>query len=142
LAGGAGRHTIWLAQQGWEVTLIDISEPGVERARQSAGSLASHIRFVVDDLTHFKASQTEFEARFDIVMVFFYLERKSFPEMVKAVRRGGLLVYKTYLNSQATRLKNPAHLLGAGELLQMAQGMRVFHYRESEATAELVAAKD
>jgi tellurite methyltransferase len=80
LAGGTGRHAIWLAQQGWKVTLIDISETGVERARQSAGPLASHIRFVVDDLTRFQASQTEFEARFDVVMAFFYLERIFFPK--------------------------------------------------------------
>ena len=26
VAGGAGRHALWLAQQGWDVTLIDISE--------------------------------------------------------------------------------------------------------------------
>jgi SAM-dependent methyltransferase len=141
LAGGAGRHAIWLAQQGWEVTLIDISEPGVERARQSAGSLASHIRFVVDDLTRFKASQTEFETRFDVVMAFFYLERSIFSEMVKAVRSGGLFVYKTYLKSQARHLTNPAHLLETGELLRMAEGMRILRYREVEAMAELVAAK-
>jgi SAM-dependent methyltransferase len=92
LAGGAGRHAIWLAQQGWEVTLIDISETGVEQARQNTGPLASHIHFVVDDLTHFKASQTEFETVFEVVMAFFYLEREIFPEMVQAVRPGGLLV--------------------------------------------------
>src|SRR6266851_3745674 len=40
IAGGAGRHSIWLAKRGWEVTLIDISEIGVEQARQNAGPLA------------------------------------------------------------------------------------------------------
>jgi hypothetical protein len=62
LAGGAGRHAIGLAKQGWEVTLIDVSGTGVEQARQNAGPLASHIHVVVDDLTHFKAAQTHFEA--------------------------------------------------------------------------------
>lgn len=67
LAGGAGRHAIWLARQGWEVTLIDISDTGIEQARQNAGALASQIHFVVDDLTGFAASQTQF----DVVMAFF-----------------------------------------------------------------------
>lgn len=141
LAGGTGRHAIWLARQGWEVTLIDISETGIERARQNAGPLASHIRFVVDDLTRFQASQTEVEARFDVVMAFFYLERSIFSEMVKAVRSGGFLVYKTYLKSQGRRLKNPAHLLEAGELLRMAEGLRILQYREVDGKAELVAEK-
>ena len=144
LAGGAGRHAIWLAQQGWEVTLIDISETGVEQARQNAGPLASHIHFVVDDLTRFKASQTQFE----VVMAFFYLERKIFSEMVKVVRPGGLLVYKTHTLAQAKLAggpKNRAHLLEPGELLQLARGLCVLHYQEEaakKATAELVARKE
>jgi len=144
LAGGAGRHAIWLAQQGWEVTLIDISETGVEQARQNAGPLASHIHFVVDDLTRFKASQTQFE----VVMAFFYLERKIFSEIVKAVRPGGLLAYKTLTVAQAKLAggpKNRAHLLEPGELLQLARGLCVVHYQEEaakKATAELVARKE
>jgi tellurite methyltransferase len=148
LAGGAGRHSIWLAKQGWEVTLIDISETGVEQARQNAGPLASHIHFVVDDLTHFKAAQTQFEAGFEVVMAFFYLERRIFSEMLKAVRPGGLFLCKTHTLPQAKLAggpKNPAHLLEPGELLQLADGLRVLHHREEvseKATAELVARKD
>ncbi len=152
LAGGAGRHAIWLARQGWEVTLIDISETGVEQARQNAGPLASHIHVVVDDLTHFKAAQTDFETdletRFEVVLVFFYLGREIFSEIVKAVRPGGLLIYKTYTRAQAERPrgpKDPAHLLEAGELLQLANGLKILHYREEvaeKATAELIAMKD
>jgi tellurite methyltransferase len=178
LAGGAGRHSIWLAKQGWEVTLIDISEAGVEQARQNAGPLASHIHFVVDDLTHFKAAKTQFAAGFEVVMAgfevvmaCFYLERGIFSELLKALRPGGLLVYKTYTVAQAKLAggpKNPAHLLQPGELLQLCNahggvtgvspvqpggdarlsisgnGLRVLHYREEtaeKATAELVARK-
>jgi tellurite methyltransferase len=144
LAGGAGRHAIWLAKQGWEVILIDISETAVEQARQNAGLLQTHLHFVVDDLTHFKASQTQF----DLVMVFFYLERKTFSEMVQAVRPGGLLVYKTYTQAQ-TKVrngpKNPAHLLRSNELCQLAAEMQILHYREDvsdKATAEMVARKE
>ena len=49
--------------------------PESNRRRQNAGPLAPHIHFVVDDLTRFQASQT---ATFEVVMAFFYLERKSF----------------------------------------------------------------
>jgi len=144
LAGGAGRHAIWLARQGWEVTLIDISETGVEQARQKAGPLASHIHFAIDDLTHFTASQT----RFDVLMAFFYLERRIFSEIFKAIRPGGLLVYKTYTQAQAGLAGGPkdaAHLLEPGELLRLAKGLRVLHYSEAvaeKATAELVAKKE
>jgi tellurite methyltransferase len=144
LAGGAGRNAIWLARQGWKVTLIDISETGIEQARQHAGPLATHMHFVVDDLTHFKASQTHF----DVVMAFFYLDRQIFPEIVKAVKPGGLLIHKTLTVEQlklAGGPKDRAHLLEPGELLQLADGLQVLHYREEvakKATAELVARRE
>jgi tellurite methyltransferase len=143
VAGGAGRHSIWLAERGWEVTLIDILDFAVELARQNAGILSPHIRFVVDDLTGFWAAQTHF----DVVMGFFYLEREIFPDILRALRLGGLLVYKTYTIEQLSRKggpKDPAYLLGAGELRQMVGGLEILHYQETvgdKATAEVVARK-
>lgn len=143
LAGGAGRHSIWLARQGWKVMLIDISETGIELARRRAGRFAPHINFVIDDLTHFRASQTQF----DLVMGFFYLERSIFPEVLAAVRPGGFFVYKTYTVEQEAREGEPKDarfLLQPGELRQLAQGLETLHYREScepRATAEIVAQK-
>ena len=142
-AGGAGRNAIWLEKQGWEVTLIDISDTGVEQARQAAGPVGSRVHFVVDDLTQYKASQTQY----DVVMAFFFLERKNFSEIVQAVRQGGLLVYKTHTTEQANLeggLKNPEHLLAPGELRELSAGLQILHYREEvakKATAELVARK-
>ncbi len=144
LAGGAGRHAIWLAKEGWEVTLIDISSAGIQQAQRNASTLALHVHCVEADLSCFKAPQRQF----DLVMGFFYLERRIFPEVVKAIRPGGLLIYKTLSRAQPElprRLKDPAYLLGKGELLRLADGLQVLHYREQiaeKATAELVARKN
>ena len=174
LAGGSGRHAIWLAKRGWDVTLIDVSDVGVEQARQNAGPLASNIRFVVDDLTRFRASQTQLseprfseahvsQTKFDLVVVFYYLERQIFPEILSALRPGGLLIYKTHMRSSGVPSdvpsavpsdsppanltlgpNNPAYLLAPGELPRLVNGLRIMHYREdlaSRPTAELVAEK-
>jgi len=139
-AGGAGRHAVWLASRGWDVTLIDFSEAGVELAQQKAGTLAPHIHCVVDDLTRFRASQT----RFHLVMGFYYLDRAIFPEIVRALRPGGLLIYKTHTVEQlklASGPKDAAYLLEPGELACLAVGLRVLCEREvveEKATAEIV----
>ena len=31
VAAGVGRHAVWLAERGWQVRLIDISETGMEQ---------------------------------------------------------------------------------------------------------------
>ena len=69
MAGGAGRQAIWLAKQDWQVTVIDISETGVEQ-RGGRPSARVHIYFAVDDLTHFKAAQTQFNPELDVVVIF------------------------------------------------------------------------
>ena len=143
----AKRRGGWRAASKW-ASLVASLRLESNKARQNAGPLASRIQFVIDDLTHFKASQTDFETGFDVVMAFFYLEREIFAELVAALRPGGLLVYKTYTRAQVERPgdpKNPAHLLDPGELLQLAGGLSVLHYREQvaeKATAELVARRE
>jgi hypothetical protein len=75
-------------------------------------------------------------------MAFFYLERDIFPEILKALRPGGLLIYKTRTLAEGKPVsgpKNPEYLLNPGELLQLATGLRILHYQEEMSKAELVA---
>src|SRR5688572_13128746 len=50
IAGGAGRHAVWLARRGLEVTMIDVSDVAIERAERRAGNLAARMRFLRLDL--------------------------------------------------------------------------------------------
>ena len=36
IAGGVGRHAIWLAQHGWRVKLLDIAEVGIKQVKENA----------------------------------------------------------------------------------------------------------
>jgi tellurite methyltransferase len=144
VAGGTGRHAVYLAERAWRVTLADISEVGIKRAHDLATRRALTIDFLIGD-----ARSLEFgRERFDIVMVFFYLEREIFPAFCAALRPGGLIVYKTYTHEHekfASRgLSHPMYFLGDNELLHAFPGFRVLHYRESvheRGIAELVARK-
>jgi tellurite methyltransferase len=140
VAGGVGRHALWLAQRGWQVTLTDISEAGIAKARENAGPLAERIDFQLRDLDDFKAS-----VKYDLLLVFFYLQRTIFPELVRSLRPGGLLVYKTYSKLQANfegGPTHPMHLLQENELLREFSSLTVLHYHESireRGVAEIVA---
>src|SRR6185437_5025885 len=99
VAGGVGRHSIWLAQHGWRVKLLDISEVGIKQAAENAkctgtaGSISSEVR----DLNVMQDLGRE---QYDLVVVFFFLQRELFPALASAVKLGGLMIYKNFTAEQ------------------------------------------
>jgi tellurite methyltransferase len=56
-----------------------------------------------------------------------------FPELVKALQPGGLLIYKGYTRGQAKfggGPTNPDYLFRENELLNAFRGLQVLHYAE------------
>lgn len=143
IAGGTGRHAIFLAERGWNVTLTDIAETGILNAQKNARGLSGRIDFRVEDLTRFDGSHEPY----DLIMVFFFLRREMFGELVKALRPGGLLIYKGYTHGQAKfggGPTNPEYLFGENELLESFRDLHVLHYAElirDCGLAELVGRK-
>ena len=142
IAGGVGRHAIWLAQRGWDVTLVDVSEEALRLARERAGDTA--MRFVRKDVS-LEAPAGSFE----LVLNFFYLDRGLSRALEDALRPGGLLVFKTYTQahpelSGGKGPTHPMHLLDSGELLSAFEDLQILSYRETvtkKGVAELVARK-
>lgn len=93
LGCGEGADAIWLASRGWSVVATDVSLVALERARDDAGELLSHIDFQHQDL------EAGFpEGKFDLVSAQF-LHSKIPLDRVRVLRRaaeavspGGLLV--------------------------------------------------
>jgi 2-polyprenyl-3-methyl-5-hydroxy-6-metoxy-1,4-benzoquinol methylase len=146
VAGGAGRHSIWLAQRGWRVTLLDISEVGIKQAEENAMQTltADSITTEVCDLNTTHDFGRE---QYDLVLVFLFLQRELFPALTAALKPGGHLIYKTYTTEQQRCVGGPSHpmfLLQPNELLHAFPSMRVLHYHETiqeKGVAELVARK-
>lgn len=146
VAGGVGRHSIWLAQRGWRVKLLDISEIGIQQAEENAkrtgtaGSISTEVR----DLNTTRDLGRE---QYDLVVAFFFLQRELFPALSAALKPGGHLIYKTYTTEQQRFVGGSSHpmfLLESNELLHAFASLRILHYHESIAgkgVAELVGRK-
>jgi 2-polyprenyl-3-methyl-5-hydroxy-6-metoxy-1,4-benzoquinol methylase len=145
VAGGIGRHALFYARRGWQATMIDISETATANLKQVAEGEKLSIAIYTADLDEFRL--TGWKEQFDLVLVFFYLQRKLFPALEGLLRRGGLLIYKTHLRSRTnskTAPSHPLHVLEPGELMKTFATMEILHYRErlsARSTAELVARK-
>ena len=147
VAGGVGRHAIWLAKRAWKTTLLDISNEAIAIAKRNAEeaevALDLRMQSAADFLAQSKAAQ------WDLIIVFFFLERELFPALIHQLKAGGLLIYKSYTTDQP-KLRpgegptHPMHLLKRDELLRAFAELEILFYRETvkdRGIAELVARK-
>ncbi|WP_423196642.1 MULTISPECIES: class I SAM-dependent methyltransferase [unclassified Cupriavidus] len=125
LACGAGRHAVWLAGRGFEVTAVD-------RDAQAVAALPAPIAGRVADLEQGDWPLAGLPP-FDAVVVTNYLHRPLWPHLLAAVAPGGVLVYETFAagNETVGRPSRPDFLLRPGELLDVARGpLRVVGYED------------
>ena len=92
LAMGEGRNGVFLATKGFQVTGLDISEKGLEKAQALAEAQGVMIETKVADLDHASLGTNEY----DVVLCTYYLDRGLFPKMKQAVKPGGMVVVETY----------------------------------------------
>lgn len=64
LAAGEGRHAVWLARRGWQVTAVDFSQAGLRRGAEVAATEGLDIDWIVADVTEWRPSRT-----YDLVLV-------------------------------------------------------------------------
>ena len=62
---GSGINAVWLAQQGFDVTGVDITPLAIERARQRAAAAGVQVRFVQADLLDLREDFEPFPFFFD-----------------------------------------------------------------------------
>lgn len=67
LAAGVGRHAVWLAGRGWEVTAVDYAEVAIGKARDLAAARGVSITTVVADVTAYQPQP----GAFDLVLICF-----------------------------------------------------------------------
>jgi SAM-dependent methyltransferase len=129
LACGTGRHALWLAQHGWEVTAVDSSPVAIGLLRQEARGLP--VRAVLADLEKGEFPLTP--AAWDLIVVTYYLQRDLLAQLGPALTPGGLVIAVTLMGEGRFRAK-------PGELRACLHGWEVLHYRET-TVAEFVGQK-
>jgi SAM-dependent methyltransferase len=128
LACGLGRHALWLARRRWRVSGVDLSDVAIGKLSQAALELNVNLDLFIGD-----AAEYRFEpARFDLIVLFYHLDRGLFPKMVSALKPGGLLISKMSLqwdlDERLTAVKtNP---LGRNELPLLVPELHVLNLEE------------
>jgi len=123
---GEGADANWLAQRGWAVTAIDISEVAICRAREASHPAGASVEWICGDTL-----QTSFPARsFDLVSMQYPALPKAAGEaavrrLLDTVRPGGLLLavyhdlddeHREHMKSQGV---DPADYVAADDLRRL-----------------------
>ena len=135
LAAGAGRNAVYLAEQGWEVTAVDISPAGLEWCRRLAGERGVRVETIAADLLIFDPGVE----RWDLVTNLYFHEPALFLPIQSALKTGGHFLFQTYAKAQANfgwGPSNPDHLVEPEELRRAFAGWHLLQFAESENEVE------
>lgn len=128
LAGGAGRHALWLARRGLTVTLVDVSDVALGQAKAAARAEGLAIDTVRLDLLASPAPP----GPWDLVLCTYFLHRPIFAAFAGLLAPGGLVVFAhaTRKNLERHSRPGPDHLLDDGELPSLVAGLEVLRAQE------------
>ena len=149
IATGEGRNAVFLAQHGFEVDAVDISEKGLKKARELAREKGVKVNVLLVDLDHYQIEKE----RYDLIANFYFLKRRLIPKVRKGLKKGGKVIFQTYLLEHRTLAtggpRQAKYFLKPNELLRFFKDFRILFYREGisregrkrKAVASLIAEK-
>jgi 2-polyprenyl-3-methyl-5-hydroxy-6-metoxy-1,4-benzoquinol methylase len=128
IACGEGRNSLFLAQQGFQVIALDISDVGLAKAAKWTETEGLTVDFQQVDLDEYRITD-----QFDLIINFNFLLRDLIPDELGALSPGGLLIIDTIMESpHLLDTHNPDYFLRRGELQHICEGMEgeIIFYEE------------
>ena len=128
LAGGIGRHALWLAKRNWHVTVVDISTVAIDKLRQKAGKLDLTLNLAAMDATEYRFAPSQF----DLIVMFYHFDRDIVAMMLSALKTSGFVICKSSVVSgiyEGTAAHN-LRPLEKGEIVRRLPGIRALHNEE------------
>jgi tellurite methyltransferase len=128
VAGGTGRHALWLAERGLDVTLLDISPVGLEIARREAASRGLRIETVAADLDVDPLPA----GPWDLLLATQFLWPPLFAHAAELLAPRGLLAVAqpTLRNLERHAHPGPQFLLEDGVLPSLVCNLDIVRYEE------------
>ncbi len=128
IACGTGRNSVYLAENGFSVDAVDISDYAL--AQIPASPMINRIEA---DLDEYRFARTSY----DLIVNCNFLYRDHFPMILDALRPKGILIYETFVEKSGEGFhqpSNPDFLLKNKELLDAFRSLEVICYEEKVAT--------
>ena len=128
LACGLGSNALLLAETGLQVHAWDLSEVAIQKLSAEVSLRSAPVQSLVRDAVRHPPAPDSY----DVIVVSRFLERSVIPDLVRALRSGGLIYYQTFTRTAVSETGpgNPAYRLGDNELLRLFSSLLIRFYRE------------
>lgn len=129
-ACGLGTNSLFLANSGFTVKALDISEVAIEHLKQQENPF---IDALVCDLTEKERLPLKDEF-FDLVVISYYLDREILPFIKSVTKEGGMIFMETFYLSPEAKKEHVSDQfkLQPQELLTQFKGWHILFYEENE----------
>ncbi|WP_367104454.1 class I SAM-dependent methyltransferase [uncultured Psychrobacter sp.] len=101
LAEGEGRNAVFLAEQGYDVTAIDLSEVGLNKALKLAGKRGVEIKTQVADLADYQFGAQKWDA---IISIWVHMpetvRQYVHAQIAPALKPNGVFIVEAYTEQQ------------------------------------------
>jgi 2-polyprenyl-3-methyl-5-hydroxy-6-metoxy-1,4-benzoquinol methylase len=136
LAAGRGHNAVFLAEQGFDVTALDISDVGLSLCIDLAQAHGVGIRTICADLDEYDLGTAEYAL---ITMIYFY-EPTLFPAIRTALNPRGYFLFQTFSIQHATvgtfGPRNPAYLASKSVVTQAFAEDHIVHCDDAILTED------
>jgi SAM-dependent methyltransferase len=131
LAMGEGRNAVYLAQNEFNVTGVDISEVALEKCKKLAVERGVIVKTVVADLTDYDMGKSQY----DLITNFYYYDKSLFPKVIDALKPGGMFILEQFSIDHPKHgakfgPRNPDYLVKPNELLEIFKSFRMLYYED------------
>ncbi len=127
IAAGNGRNALFLAEKGFAVDAVDISDVAVDQLKGRHPDVSP----LQADLDTWEIP----ENRYGIILNIRFLSRRLFPYIREALIPGGVLIAETFLESpgEENHFSRRDFLLRENELLHGFLALRIRYYAERDS---------
>jgi len=125
IACGQGRNTHFLAEKGFEIDAVDLSDYALSCVRDD-----EKIHKIEVDLDEYNLEKN----KYDLVVNMNYLNRRFYHQIKEALKPNGLLIFETFIiaHGDFDNPQNPEYLLRENELLHAFIGLDIIYYEERD----------
>jgi SAM-dependent methyltransferase len=127
IAAGNGRNALFLADQGFAVDAVDISDAGLK----IFGAKHANVQPICADLDNFDIPPNQY----DLIINIKYLNRRLFPYIREGLNPGGILIFQTFLdspNAEEEHMLCRDYRLRENELLHAFLSLKILFYAEGK----------